>query len=58
MAAALFLVSESVLAAVRSDFAEVAVINGTAQQTDALTPYLPRSSNDDKRAPRAPDGHQ
>ena len=37
MAAALFLFSESVLAAARSDFAAVTVINGTAQQTDPLT---------------------
>ena len=37
MAAALFLASESVLAAARSEFAEVAVINGTAQQTDPWT---------------------
>ena len=45
MAAALFLVSESVLAAVRSDFAEVAVINGTAQQTDAWTPVTTAASS-------------
>ena len=38
MAAALFLFSESVLAAARNDFAAVTVINGTAQQTtDPLT---------------------
>ena len=45
MAAALLLVSESVLATVRSDFAEVAVINGTA--STQVTPDASSCSMDE-----------